>query len=643
MHASGNSATKCPPRQRHRFPFLWWWIGLWSLNSTTSEALAQASSGSRVAFTNVLSVVYNGDNRNSRTGDVSRELDDEWGMVYNRLNAHATSGNWRFSTRVDGAWFYTSRSPTEVALSMLPRDASRDGYTFTQRDLDLFVNKFYETGSERNTRFTNWVYPSKYALEYVTPDFDVAAGDFYAQFGRGLVLSVRKQDELSSDNTIRGLRLGLQSKLAQWRVKFTGVAGALNPLRLDASSGRYLAVDTAHLSSLQRVTQAGMPRMVANDFVANPRPTYLPDSVWGTELELRSPIGKLSVQGVRFSRDCLEQQDGCDTLGGDLVRAAPHITQGGIAAEVPSLWQHAAFYVEYAYQHLSPTQGHDAHQGHALYMSLDVSTGSFTGALEAKHVRGYQTVRANIDTGRAPEFNSVVYNVVPTTEPIWNDTQFENFSTCVSGGRARADVDTGRNVGVFGWLAYYQSYGELGPAECDPRRENRTETWDVAQGIEAGFDGGKSNASLMLGSRFDDASTPLTTPSGDAATAFYRELYLRYDVVQWIGGGNSIQLQGWHRRRRQSLGGPELPWLQGVTTTALQWGSAWNFAIGIEYDQNPAFPASYFNGQLRYTFPSSDNVSLFVGQQQGGLRCVSGVCRVFPPFEGARLEATMRF
>src|SRR5690606_3935055 len=171
----------------------------------------------------------------------------------------------------------------EVALSMLPQDASRDGYTFTQRDLDLFVNKFYETGSERNTRFTNWVYPSKYALEYVTPDFDVAAGDFYAQFGRGLVLSVRKQDELSSDNTIRGLRLGLQSKLAQWRVKFTGVAGALNPLRLDASSGRYLAVDTAHLSSLQRVTQAGMPRMVANDFVANPRPTYLPDSVWGTE------------------------------------------------------------------------------------------------------------------------------------------------------------------------------------------------------------------------------------------------------------------------------------------------------------------------------------------------------------------------
>ena len=70
---------------------------------------------------------------------------------------------------------------------------------------------------------------------------------------------------------------------------------------------------------------------------------------------------------------------------------------------------------------------------------------------------------------------------------------------------------------------------------------------------------------------------------------------------------------------------------------------AWNFAVGIEYDQNPAFPAAYFNGQVRYNFASSDNLTLFVGQQQGGLRCVSGVCRVFPPFEGARLDATVRF
>ena len=34
---------------------------------------------------------------------------------------------------------------------------------------------------------------------------------------------------------------------------------------------------------------------------------------------------------------------------------------------------------------------------------------------------------------------------------------------------------------------------------------------------------------------------------------------------------------------------------------------------------------------------------LLLGSTRGGLRCVSGVCRVFPPFEGARLTAVLRF
>ena len=38
-----------------------------------------------------------------------------------------------------------------------------------------------------------------------------------------------------------------------------------------------------------------------------------------------------------------------------------------------------------------------------------------------------------------------------------------------------------------------------------------------------------------------------------------------------------------------------------------------------------------------------DTVTAFVGQQRGAIRCVSGVCRQFPPFEGARLELVSRF
>lgn len=76
--------------------------------------------------------------------------------------------------------------------------------------------------------------------------------------------------------------------------------------------------------------------------------------------------------------------------------------------------------------------------------------------------------------------------------------------------------------------------------------------------------------------------------------------------------------------------------------TAFQLDASWGFALGLEYDENPAFPGTYVNGQVRYDFEVG-NVTAFAGQRQGGLRCVSGICRVFPPFEGVRLDATLRF
>src|SRR5690606_32733516 len=115
----------------------------------------------------------------------------------------------------------------------------------------------------------------------------------------------------------------------------------------------------------------------------------------------------------------------------------------------------------------------------------------------------------------------------------------------------------------------------------------------------------------------------------------------------------AVQFQGWHRRRRQTLGGPVEPWLQGTTSTSFQWGPQLNLAFGFEYDENPAFPDLYFNGQVRYelrdklawapwvTGPTS--LMLFAGQRQGGLRCVSGICRVFPPFEGVRMDLSVGF
>lgn len=611
------------------------------------DVRAQGSDAApRAEFTNANSVVYNGDNRNARPGDVSRALDDGWGGVFNRFNVLTSYGNWRLSARIDSAWFYASRSPTDVALSLLAQQpqAGSSPVETSSEDATFFLNKFFEAGVDRNTRFTDWTYPSKYTLTYATADLEATVGDFYAQFGRGMVLSVRKQDELSGDTTIRGLRLNGQTRWDKWRLRASALGGNMNPLRIDSASGRFLGVRSREFRALDSVTELTMPRVVNNDFVPDSRPTYLPDAVYGAEVELKHPLASVSLHGVGFARGCIEEADGsCRPLSADLSRSARHIHQGGLGVEFPNLFEWASAYVEYAEQRLTFAEQSQPHHGRALYASASTSWAPLTTTFEGKYVRGYQTVAAGVDTGRAPEFSPVIYNLVPTTHPVWNDTQFENFGTCVTGGRVRTDLEFARGLSWFTSLGYYHTYGEVGPASCVPEASNLNRVWDVSQGLETSSDGGKSVAQVTLGTRFDETDVPRVDERGNASTNYYREAYVRYDVVQSMGHDSSVQLQGWHRRRHQLLGGPADPWLQGMTTTALQLGSRWNFAVGVEYDQNPAFPGTYFSGQVRFNIDPSNNVSLFVGQQRGGLRCVSGVCRIFPPFEGARLESTLRF
>lgn len=593
-------------------------------------------------FTNATSVVYNADNRNSRPGDVSRALDDKWGALFNRFNALTTYGNWRLSARVDSAWFYTSRSPTDVGLALLDGSRSDASAPYSSDDADYFVGKFFEAGTDRSTRFTDWTYPSKVAITYATPNVEATVGDFYAQFGRGLVLSVRKQDELSSDTTIRGVRASGHLRVQQLRLSLTGLAGNVNPLRIDSASGRFLGVP-ARVSGASRLTEVAMPHVVSSDFVRSPRPTYLPDAVFGGQFEVKHRFVQLSAFGASFERGCVQGVDGCAPLSADFSRSAEHIRQGGIGLELPNLADVGSAYVEYAHQSLDFGGSAPDHGGDAIYGTASFTFSKLATMVEAKHVRGYQTVAAGIDTGRAPEFSPVVYNLVPTTHPVWNDTQFENFGTCVTGGRIRNDLRVLPGLGFFAVVGYYHTYGEVGPASCVAQASNLNRVWDIGQGLEANSDGGKSTTQVLLGTRMDDTDEPRVDAQGQQSTNYYREAYVRYDVVRSIGGESSVQFQGWHRRRHQLLGGPDHPWLQGITTTALQLGRTWNLAVGVEYDQNPAFPGTYFSGQVRYNINPASNVNLFVGQQRGGLRCVSGVCRVFPPFEGVRLESTLRF
>jgi hypothetical protein len=598
-----------------------------------------------VDVTESSSLIVNVDNRNDRANDVGSRVDDDWSMAYNRLHTQASWDAFRFDLRLDTAYYFTSRSPADVANTLLAeRRRDREGTPYDANDAAFFVQKYQETGNELSDRFVDWTYPAKLSFGYETPDVEVTVGDFYAQYGQGLVLSVRKRDELSSDTTVRGVRVVGKLESGPLRLRAGALGGTMNPLRIDDTSGRHLAVTSGVLSGASMVTEAAMPRAIQNDFVTTPNPSYAPDQVLGVELEGRVDWLGVGLQGTRLSRSCVETPEGCFTLANDVVRSASVVDTGGVFVDLPRVLD-GAFYVEFAHQRLSSVRGSNRPDtsGDALYARGNWFFSPVSVTLEGRHYRAFYPLRANIDVGRAPEFAPVQYSAPPTSEDVWVDTEFEDFNTCVTGGRVRVDVTLAPRAQLFGWVGRHLTWGESGVlGRCEPNDDNLNRVWDFAQGLDLGSSDRATHGTASVGTRFDSAARLLTDASGVETDVYYRELYLRHDVSLGLGGERSLQFQAWHRRRHQTLGGPEAPWLQGQTVTAFQLDASWGFALGLEYDENPAFPGTYVNGQVRYDFEVG-NVTAFAGQRQGGLRCVSGICRVFPPFEGVRLDATLRF
>lgn len=594
------------------------------------------------------SVLYNADNRDTSPGDVSTLANDGWALWYNRLTLRASAGEWQAGLRLDSALFVVRPNPVQIGLDLvelrerpLPPGAASDP-VFFRRKVDA-------AGLELSNRYIDWVYPAKWDVGWTTRDLELTAGDFSAQLGRGYVLSVRKLDELSSDTTIRGLRATYRARLgAALRLRLTALGGSGNPLRLDEASGRYLGVDSSVTPGWLTVTEAGMPRATPTDFAPrNPECvtfetcTYAPDRIAGGQLELSAASWKLGTQGSLLVRQAPLQQD--------LARSSDRALTLSQSLELPRLGDHASAYAEAALQRLE--RGGEAalagqpgpDLGHAAYVSTSVLSGPVALTFEGKHHRRFFPLRSNVKLARANEFATIGYNAPPTTEPQWVDTAFEGYDTCVSGGRLRGDLEAGEGAGVFLWIGRWSTWAEsVSNESCQIRRAFENRVWDVASGLELEGDAGRARATLTLGGRLDETARPLVVEGG-TTHLFYAESYARYDVILPLGGALALQNQGVHRRRHQSVGNADAPWLEGQHLLGVDWRSTLSVAGGFEYDTRPGEPGTYVNGQVTWRPSGDSSVGVFVGQRRGALRCVGGVCRVFPPFEGARLDLTARF
>ena len=584
---------------------------------------------------------YNFDNRN-RT-----KIDDNYGAWINRFNVQTQWYRLVLGVRLDSAVFFNTPDPNDLA----------------QHDIDNFIPSnpldrppdLYERtlvhGRELSNRYRNVVYPSKIFLSYTTPDLEATVGDVYAQYGRGLVLSVRKIDELSVDTTIRGGKVSYRVPMPKdSKLRLSAVGGMMNPMRVDEGSGRVLEAPSAWYF-------AGMPTPRETAYITSPRATFVPARLLAASVEGGLNAVQLGFHGALFDRPnaCASTDSGdpCTPFVNQHARGASNTRNASVSLSFPDIAEHGSLYVEGAVQQRQhdefppsggagqPPSKKDDEDGYAVYVAATAQGGPFSFTLEGKHYRRFFPLEANVDiNGSVSEFALVQYSAPPTTLPVWVDTEANFFNTCVSGARGRLDARATDALMVYGWVGGYLTWGELGVPQCETKDENLTEVVDVAIGLEHKFEKKKSHIMATFGARDDQRAKRKATAS--PSLVYYREAYARYDLLKRLTDTLYLQMQGVVRNRHNEAETP-IPWVEGEHYTALQWNPAFSFAFGYEYITMAGVPTNYVNGSVRWRIDNDTSLRLFVGQRRGALRCISGVCRQFPPFEGATMEAIARF
>jgi hypothetical protein len=426
----------------------------------------------------------------------------------------------------------------------------------------------------------------KASLGWAGRTIEVTAGDAYVSFGRGIGLSLRKLDELGIDTTLRGAKLLLHTGPAAATVAF----GYVNINNVDEATGA--SVDDPY------------------DLIGGAQgQILLADRVnlggYGAAVLFREGIGLVPTDNY-----------------------TDRSIQAGVTVDAPRLTPHVGFYLEAMGQAVDTEPGAEHPRGFGLYGSATAYAGKATILFEGKAYGALTPLQPNLDD---PAFDAVVYNSPPTVERV--QQTIENPATEIAGGRLRFDWTFSPS------LVFYTNYGAFrdwhGYADPDSGDIRAGTIHDAYSGVEVRWNQARSWAISSGGIR--------VVMLGDDAVR--RDGHAEVDAAHALDDRWSLTLHALHeeKAKRESALLDER-FRQGTITAGVRVRPFLTLAGGYDYTTEPTQPRrDYWNGTIGWDFTPSSSVRLLVGSMRGGLKCVSGVCRVLPPFEGVKLSATLRF
>ncbi|NOZ85469.1 MAG: hypothetical protein GXP49_04235 [Deltaproteobacteria bacterium] len=531
---------------------------------------------------------YHGDNNTPKYLENQPKEDDNYLDMQNRLNAVLAAGPWSLGLRADIIFFH-------------------DLYENRAKGAFRYKNLF-RPGTEINGDIQGASFlPEKLWGSYNTNNMEVTLGDFYATFGHGLVLAVRKVDELGVDTTLRGGKI----KAFLGPVELQALAGTANPANLDPDK-----------------------ELILPD----------PDDVLAAARIAVNPSDGLKI-GAHTVYCGMHYAGG---LGGKLPRvdnlmAGLDVQALGLLNDKLDIFLDAAFQDRDPFDKLNVLDqaSYNAGYGYGLYGGFNLNLHPFTFTLEFKNYDQLFLVDDKVKLLVDPvEYTyvdtNVFYYAPPTMERKDQEVPPQDN---VLGGRAKIGIhldaiDSDINVSYLLYAA--GNKGKVGERRFPEDRR----IYHLLLGFEKHWI--KGHRLILTGGFREDymyepaGSKSLSDQLGhfevDAKWAVYKKhgigLFMKHEEEYKLGAGR---------------------FREGDFALEYTYGRIASAAFMLSYSGNPGFAPRkgetklYFGGQITYRPSAIASLRLFGGSRRGGQRCVGGQCRIYPAFSGVELAATIRY
>ncbi len=298
-----------------------------------------------------------------------------------------------------------------------------------------------------------------------------------------------------------------------------------------------------------------------------------------------------------------------------LISGNRDVSMQSLSVDLPNISDKAKLYGEFCLVQKKKYFGAQDVDGHGVYLESGLFFGRLTLLIEFKDYRNL-----DFEYNRPPMLESENVTILAN--------QYAKEAVNTTGVAAKADYGfPDKNLLLFGRLAYIYDKSRVAPREIT----------DAYVGGEKKFkDTGWLN--ILAGSRHE-ATSSLIYYYTDGRT-WYAQVNLSYPLTSRF----SLEADF----KGKTFSGSHLDYYERDSFMSLLYSPRWALTVFFDQTNDPEIlffkdKRDWWGVQLECRFRQANFIRIYYGSNKGGVKCSGGVCRFFPPFEGLRVDALLRF